>query len=367
MEKQQSSLNPKIKNTKELARDAFNELKDYQAGKKKLIKTGREYIDCHIGGLKASDLFLLASQSGTGKTYELMKVINNILDTEINENSSEFVTLEFNLEMRMLDLVVRDIHKLTEKDKSKIITEEFTTEEKEIVNEYYKRLTDGRRFIVEESINTAEFTDICMKFCDENKDKEAIIITIDHLLLIQKSEYGENPLEKVVEVTNTLRKKYNNVYFIYLSQLNRTNYTNIKEKSNDMVPKTDSIFGSSAMEFLSSYVVILYSPFKLGVTEYMKVLEDRYPDLTDFMTEPNERGFVSFLTVGNLFVHVVKIRETDVPYNNLFIERMYLNNDTITKMKMDIEKDISKSNTKLGESLPMFNPFTEDIFEDEEI
>src|SRR5690606_35385410 len=108
--------------------------------------TGKEFIDCHIGGVAPSQLILLGGSSGSGKTKLAMDIINNILDINVNSEANEYVTLEFMLEMRFLDLVIREAHSLTKKRRSVILTQEFTEDQKTLMNEYYKALNDGRRY-----------------------------------------------------------------------------------------------------------------------------------------------------------------------------------------------------------------------------
>lgn len=345
-----SKVLAKVVTTSKLAKEAFKELKKFQDGTRKLLKTGRDYIDCHIGGLKPSDLVLIAAGSGVGKTYEFIRVLNGIMNEEINPLAKNFVSLEFMLEMKFLDLIVRETSAITKKKKRQILTESFDEYEKQLIQDYYNTLKDGRRFVVEESVNTEEFEIICEDFCEKNKDKDAIIISIDHLaLMLAKGK--ENPLKETVIITNKLRKKYHNVFFIYLSQLNRDR--EIAERNNIMVPRTSNIFGSSEFEFLSSYVVVMANPFKDGVEEYMKVREDRYPELKQFMVE-GTRGNYHFNTLGNIFYHVLKIRESDVPYNNLHIESMNLSEEQLKRMKLDVEvKDNSVAS--ILNTVPSFN------------
>lgn len=332
-------LHAKIKSTSSLSGEAFKVLKSFQKGDRKLLKTGRDYIDGHIGGLMPSNLILIGGGSGTGKTLEASKIVKNILNDKINSQANDIVTLEFMLEMTFLDLLLRDAHAITKKKKTDILKEEFTEEQREMMNEYAVALRDGRRFVVDESVNSQEFFEIADNFCSLNQDKEGILIAIDHLLLITAYSKMEDPLEQVAIHTNILRKKYPNVYFLYLSQLNRTNYANIKEKSNMMIPTVATIYGSSHFEFLASYVAIITNPFKMGVQEYMKVKKDRYPYLSDFMTSADSKGNTNFKTLGNLFIHVLKTRESDTPFNNLHIERMDLTEEQLVKMKMDVDSE----------------------------
>lgn len=359
-------MNPKIKTAGSLAKEAMADLNKFQVGEKKLLKTGREYVDKHIGGVLPGDLILIGASSGVGKTFEMMKIIRLILDSNVNTLSNDYVVLEFMLEMKYLNFILRDVNRLIKKDKSKILTETFTEYEKQAVKEYYNELKDGRRFVVDESITSKEFLDISREFCIANKDKSSIIITIDHILLVLSDNGFEDPLKKLAEYTNILRKEFSNVYFIFLSQLNRGIYDDVQEKSNKVAPNTSHIYGSSHFEFLSSFVVIMFNPFKMGVQQYMQVRKDRYPELSEFYGEENGKGDrVSFDTVGNMFFHVVKIRESDKIYDNLFIESMNIPQEQLDKLRMDVKETYNDTFGKV--EMPKFNnsfPDVGDDFED---
>jgi archaellum biogenesis ATPase FlaH len=349
------TLHPKIKTTASLANEAFSDLKKLQDQEDKLIKTGRPFIDNHLGGLLPSSVILLGAASGIGKTYEAQRIMKGIFSKDINAQADEYVSLEYMLEMKFLDLILRDANSMLNKKKSDILTKPFTEEEKAIMREYYSTLQDGRRFIVDESVTSEEYFEITRDFCRQNQDKKGIVVLIDHLLLILESSRGEDPLKKISEYTNILRKEFKNVYFLFLSQLNRSSYADIKEKSNAMVPNVTHIYGSSHFEFLSSYAIIMFNPFKLGVEEYMKVNRDRYPDLEDFLTVEDSKGRSSFNTLGNMFYHMVKIRESDDMYNNLYIEKMNISEDQIKKMSMDAQaKDSNDVKLVAQKGKPVF-------------
>lgn len=356
----------KTKKYSTLSTEAFKELHKFQKQTTKLLKTGVPHIDKHLGGLLPSDLVVLASGSGVGKTYTYQKIVNNFLDTEINPNASNYVTLEFQLEMKTLSIVLREIHEVLDKNKQDILTKPFTEEEKKEVALFYEQTLDDRRNIVEESVNTEEFFEICQEFCSLHKDKEAVIIGIDHLLLILPSGRGEDPLATIATYTNILRKKFKNVYFLYLSQLNRMNYSNIQEKSNLMVPSVAHIYGSSHFEFLSSYVIALTDPFRLGVAQYMKVQEHRYPYLSEHLTAPDDKGYCSFETLGKVFYHLLKVRDSDYPYDNMWVETKNLPEEQIEKLKMDLESTKPSAPTiqDISFDIPDFVMTAKDAFGD---
>lgn len=330
-------LDPRIKRAGDLATTAFQYLHKLQTKEKPIVKTGQEFIDVHLQGVLPSDVILYAGNSGTGKTKLLYDTLDTILDEKINKNASNFVTLQYELEMRFLNKILRDSHSLTKLKKSEILSQEFDEEQKEVIKRYYEGLKDNRRFICEETINTDDFLKMTDDFCAQNIDKDAIWCTLDHCLLVQKSNNNEDVAERLTSHINTLRKKYSNVYFILLSQNNRSSMAVIKDRDNAMIPTTSIIYGSSHFEFLASFIVVITDPFKLGVNSYLKVNPDRYDWLSEFMEDPDKNGKVSFSTLANHFIWTLKTRESDEPYKNLFIRPMTLSSEQLEKMKQSVE------------------------------
>lgn len=349
-------LDPRIKRAGVLATEAFSYLNKLQKGEKQLLRTGNEFIDCHITGLLPSDCILLSANSGVGKTKLLFDTLDQILDETINPNAKNIKTLEFALEMKFLNRVLRDTNKLTTKKKSQILTEEFTEDEKLLVKRYYENLQDDRRYICEESVTTKDFYDMTKTFCEMNKNADSLVICIDHVLLLKKEDKFEDPLEALTSYINQLRKEFKNVYFLLLSQMNRGSLVNIKDRDNSMIPTTAMIYGSSHFEFLCSYIITLVDPFRLGVNQYLKVSPDRYDWLSEYQGDEDKNGKVSFNTMGNMFIFVLKTRESDMPYRNLFIKKMDLTQDQLLKMKQSVDTNSthSFSSTPIFSELPVF-------------
>lgn len=349
-------LDSRIKRAGQLATEAFTYLNKLQQGDKQLLRTGDEAIDCHITGLLPSDCVLYAANSGVGKTKMLYDTLDQILDEKVNPDAKNIKTLEFQLEMKFLNRILRDTNKLTSKKKSEILTNEFTEEEKEVVKKYYESLQDDRRYICEESVTVKEFYEMTKTFCELNKESSALVICIDHCLLLKKDDAFQDPLEALTSYINQLRKEFKNVYFLLLSQMNRGSLVNIKDRDNSMIPTTAMIYGSSHFEFLCSYIVVLVDPFRLGVNSYLKVNPDRYEWLKDDMQDEDKNGKVSFNTLSNMFKFVLKTRESDHPYKNLFIKKMELTAEQFEKMKQSVEvkTEITSFSTPIFNSTPVF-------------
>lgn len=341
-------LDPRIKKVKDVATQGFIELKSFQTNGKKLLKTGYEEIDCHIGGLLPGDVVLLAGSPSSGKSETLYRITDNVMNKDINPDADNFVSLEYSLEMKMLNKLVRSVNRITGKKKSQIILEEFNEEEAEKVRNYYSTLQDDRRYLVQEPVDPKEFYTMTRDFCRIHSDKFAIFLTADHILLY-KGKDKQAVLEEISEYINLLKLEFNNIYFCILSQLNRGYASVVKEKSNDMIPNNTHLFGSSFMEQLASYIVIITNPYKQSVIEYLRFHKDRYDYLSEFFVA-EQKDKISFDTVGNLFLFVTKIRESDNEWRNLFIRRLDLPKEQVEKMK-----SLNKKETEVI-STPTFNP-----------
>jgi len=354
-------LDKRIRKVGEAATEAFTELNKIQKKEKLILRTGFEMIDCHIGGLLAGDAVLLAGAPGAGKSESLYRMIERIMSVEINPMASNFVSLEYSMEMKMLNKLLRSSHNILGKKKSLILFESFNEEEAKKIKEYYESLQDDRRYVVQSPVTPDEFYKMTRDFCLINKDKEAILISADHLLLFTGSD-KQSVLEKISEYVNLLKLEFNNVYFLLLSQLNRSYNAIIKAKSNEMIPTNSLIFGSSFMEQLVSYIVIITNPFKQTIDQYLKVSKNRYDYLEEFYGEEDKNEKVSFNTIGNLFFFVTKIRESDNDWKNLFITKMDLSDEALNKMKQSVESTTTNIFTpNFSTSTPVFENPTVDL------
>lgn len=352
-------LDKRIKHAGDLATEAFTYLNKLQQGDKKLLKSGFEFLDVHLTGLLPGDTVIYSGNSGTGKTKLLYDTLDRILDIEINPLAANYRVLDYSLEMKFLNKILRDSNKLTSKKKHKILTEKFTEEEQDIIRRYYEGLKDNRRYVVEDSVTTKDFYNMTRDFCLLHKDADAVIVTLDHCLLVAKEDKNEDPFEMLTAYINSLRKEFNNVYFFLLSQFNRSSYGLVKDRDNSMIPTTAMIYGSSHFEFLSSYVIAIVDPFKQGVNEYMKVSKDRYDWLSEFMTDEDKNGKVSFHTLGNNFIFTLKTRESDFPYKNLHIIKKDISAEELQKMKQSVEqKETTTFSTPTFTSTPVFTKET---------
>jgi len=311
-----------IKPIHEFIIQAKKELVKIQRGETKLVKTGREAIDSTLGGLLPGDIVVVAGASGHGKTTELLKIKENILDKEINPESDDYVFLDLSLEMKVFNIILRGLDNRMSKSKKEILTSEFTKEEIEIAKEYFKKIDDKRHFISQKPTTPLDFYSGTKKFAEEHRDKKAIIVSIDHILLISGQD-KQKVLMSTIEYINQLKLEFDNIYFIVLSQLNRGILDRIYERNRISQPNTSDLYMSEAMLQAASYVIVVHNPYKLGINEYSLVNPKHYEYLSQHFGQM-KKDKVSFLTFGRIFYHVLKIREGGVVYDDIYIEEIDL-------------------------------------------
>ena len=339
-----------IRPLREYTQEAFIELGKIQSGEKKLPKTGFDFIDSHLGCLLPSDVVLISSPSGTGKTTIAQKIKKNLLDVNLNPSAVNYAYIDFSLEMKVFNLIMRGTSELLNKKKSEVLFNEFTEEEKKQVKLYYESLNDERQFLSQVPPSPQEFYKEVDEFLIKHKEKEAIFINIDHVLLLKGSD-KKKVLEDVCEQINQLKLKHKNAYFLLISQNNRQIYNRIAEKNNLAAPNPTDVFGSSFLDQLCSFNIILYNPFKAGIKDYMRVNPKRYEYLSEHFTEPDSKGRVSFHTEGLIFAHCIKTRESDKNYHDIYTIDMGLSKEEKEMLKED---DNTNSNPILN--TPVFEP-----------
>ena len=208
---------------KELLVESINKLEDvYNNGKKKGIPTGFIDIDRRMGGLKGSELIILAARPGMGKSAFALNIATNVA---VNE---KIPVLIFNLEMGKDQLADRIIC-------SKCFLDSKKYREGKLEGDDWVKLGYGAGELSEapiyiddnSSINIAEIRSKCRKMQAEQKIG---LVIIDYLQLITPTKGKNSREQEVAEISRTLKliAKELNIPVIALSQLSRAN-----EKRND--------------------------------------------------------------------------------------------------------------------------------------
>ena len=328
----------KIHRYKDLVTEAFKDIKKYQTGEKKIIKTNRPYIDDTFP-LVNGGVVLVAANTGIGKSTELAVILNNVMDVNLNEDADKYVSLNISLEMRVLSLILRGLSTKISKSKMDIITKEFTDEEKILANEYFIALQDERHFFSQDRTTPKKFYEACHQFLTDHKDKETVFIGYDHLALTgaDGTEARNTTIEHLMEMINLLKLEFENVVFILLSQTNSDNIKRAKDKDVMSQPQVSDIFYSQFATQISDYVVVITSPHKMGIKEYSRLNPERYPHLEKYFLEPDSKGRVSLETYGVNYYHLLKAREASNGFIDIYAEDLQI--PELDKRRKEFKED----------------------------
>ena len=345
-----------IQKFKDLTNQAFKEIKDYQTGKKAVVKTGLPYFD-DIFPVVNGSVIVFSAGSGVGKSWTLAKIVQNMLNKELNPLADNFAVLNVSLEMRVMSLVLRGMSTHIKKDKKDILLQEFTEEEKQMANDYYLAIQDDRVHISQVPTTPNKFFEGCKEFLEANRDKDSVIITCDHLALVSadSGEPRNSVIEKFIERVNDLKMMYENVIFILLSQTNSEMIRRAKDKDIMSQPQPQDLYYSQFTFQVADYVAVMISPTKMGISEYTKIKPERYPNLSKFFLEEDNKGRVSLETFGVNYVHLLKCREAQGLYLDIYAEELNIPDvENLRKERKKESQSVAFTNTPIFNSTPVF-------------
>lgn len=309
-----------IKKVKAVADENMQRLKMYQSGEMKPIYTGFDLFDKAPLPMLPGDIVCIAGNSGGGKSKMLQELRNNIMS---HPNSENYVWLDNSLEMKFLSTILRDLHETLKIDKRAILTQPFDERQRDIVNNYYKFISDPRFYINEEVFTPTQFWEGCVAFLEANKDKDVVFITIDHMALVKSDGEKKGAIDGIVEMMNALKKRFPNVTFIILSQYNRGVLGRLAEKTSESFPSRQDLYQSDTMYHICDFVIGLMIPMANGISEYGKVHSEKYKYLKEHFNEDEDaKGRVSFLTENRVFYHKIKDREGGLFYEDIFVRKI---------------------------------------------
>jgi len=315
------------------------DLGKYQKGLKNPVRIGRDYMQDPFNGMLPGEILVIAGPTSAGKTYELNKIKSNVMDTSYNSNASNFVWADYSLEMKLFSIMLRELSYSMSKSKKDILTSEFSEAEKAVAANIFSKY-DERFYISEEPITPEQWYTEVDEFLDTHKDKDAVFIAVDHLALMRGKGLGKTAMiGDLLAYANELKLKYKNAFFIFLSQMSSTYYGRIAERSRLSQPQLSDLFYSSEIMQIADYVIVIINPEYLGITEYSSVSPQKYNYLEKYFTE-EKKGKVSFETDGLIFHHLLKAREAEPGYDDIFITELRPRQE---KVKLTVQQEIFQS------------------------
>ena len=232
----------------DILQDVFDRLDELVKNKGQLpgLPTGLSEVDNQIGGLGRSNLILIASRPGMGKTSIALNIALNAV------RQSGKAAAFFSLEMSREQLVMRLLSSEAFIDSKKLLTGDLSMEEWNRLIDASRSLTKlDLRFDDNSSIGVAEMKAKCRRV-----DNLGLIV-IDYLQLMQGSRRTENRVQEVAEISRNLKimAKDLNVPVLCLSQLSRAAETRSEKNKRPML---SDLRESGAIEQDADVVMFLY-------------------------------------------------------------------------------------------------------------
>lgn len=322
-------------------KEAVDYILDVREGKVIPVKTGRPWLD-DVFPLLNKSVITIGAGSGVGKSYELMKLMDNVLNTDINPSAGNYAWLNFSLEMKVESLALRSLSKDMKVKKTDILYGDLTDDQIDEFNKLIAQMEeDERTYIIQDPTSPQQFRDDCEDFLEENSDKESVFISLDHIALFG-SDNGENrnqTIENAVMHINDIKLRYPNVIFIILSQLNRDREKRLLDKNIMSQPKSSDLYYSEFIFQISDYVYIMVNPMKDKLTEYSYVIAEMYPHLEDYFLDVDKKGRTPLETIGVIYYHILKFRDADYgDFVDIYAEELYVRNKEVLREQRNKDK-----------------------------
>ena len=286
--------------------EAYSELKLRQSGKLRPASTGYHYLDeALLGGLYPQKVLTIGARPSVGKSFITQKICEHIMDVSKNPEAGNYLLVNCEFEMVAIDLLVRKITRETKRPVRSIMTERQTEETEAKIREVVEGQKSPNIVYLMQPINVRDLDALITYVMERNREKRLVIFKLDHIALVRR-EGGEpkKAIDGALAVINDAKLKYKNIAFIIISQLNREIEGRKMPKEHE--PRMSDFYQSDELAQLSTVMVALNSPRRLGYDKYMSFPASWYQSLDKFKTTNK----TSFQTEGLVFHHLLKVRDT---------------------------------------------------------
>jgi len=236
------------------------------------VPTGFSDLDAFLTGLNNSDLILLASRPGMGKTSAALNIA-----LAAGRMSGKAVVI-FSLEMSNEQLALRLISGEASVDSKKLRTGMISDTEWANIAAATNTISQTKLFLDDTpGILVAEMKAKCRRL-----GSELGLVIIDYLQLMQSSKKTDNRVAEVSEISRSLKimAKELNVPVLCLSQLSRAP----EQRERDKRPRLSDLRESGAIEQDADVVVFIYRD------DYYNKEESMEPGVAEFLIEKNRHG-----------------------------------------------------------------------------
>lgn len=241
-----------VRNLMDIFKENTKELEAKYESKEDIFGLATKFVDLDnmLGGLKPSDLIILAARPSMGKTALALNIASNIA---VDQNK---YVLVFSLEMSAGQLVNRVVSSIELIPGTHILQPKRLTEEE--FSKYWDApsLIEGKHLDIYDDplVSPAKVRRIAKGYLAKNKHLDLILI--DYLqLMVADKDYGNNKVQEVGDITRKLKilARELKVPIILLSQLNRS----VDSRENHR-PVMSDLRDSGNIEQDADVIIFLY-------------------------------------------------------------------------------------------------------------
>lgn len=295
-----------LRTSRSVMSEAYSEILSRQRHEFEPAKTGYKYLDdALLGGLFPQKVVTIGARPSTGKSFVTQKICETLMDVSVNPQAGEYLLVNFEFEMVAVDLLSRKIMRELKKPVSSFMTSRQTGEEDRRIREIAESGMARNVLYVMKPVTVRELEAIIGYVAERNEDKKLVMFKIDHIALVSR-EGGDakKVMDSALSVINNAKLRYKNVSFIIVSQFNREIEGRRNPKEHE--PRMSDFYQSDELSQLSTVMVGLNNPRRMGYDKYMLFPASWYPSLDRFKTQNK----TSFQTEGLIFHHLLKVRDT---------------------------------------------------------
>ncbi|WP_185876714.1 replicative DNA helicase [Blattabacterium cuenoti] len=250
-------ITKKYETTQSLIAKAINKIKKVEQEGLSGIPSGFHKMDQITSGWQNSDLIILASRPGMGKTTFMLSMVRNIILEQ------KIPVLIFSLEMSSIQLITRLISSETGISSEKIKRANLSNLDWKCLTDKTKKLKEAPLFIDDSpSLSIFGLRAKCRRFISHYGVK---LILIDYLQLMVINDYGykfQNREQEISVISRNLKSiaKELDIPVIALSQLSRA----VETRGGSKRPLLSDLRESGAIEQDADIVLFIYRPEYYG-------------------------------------------------------------------------------------------------------
>lgn len=326
----QGNLNRANTRMSELLHEAVQKIEDKDGDDKNTgVPSGFNELDDVTGGWQKSNLIIVASRPGMGKTAFALALARN---AAIDYKKPVAI---FSLEMEAVELVNRMISMETGLESDKLRKGKLTQEDWNQLHTNISLLSEAPIFINDTpGLSIMEFRSIARRLKQQN---DVSLILIDYLQLMRGTTDNKGLREQEISMISRSLKgiaKELRIPIIALAQLSRK-----VEETSDKRPLLSHLRESGAIEQDADLVCMLYRPEYYGI--YQDASGESTAGIAQLIIAKNRHGSLRDINLGFIAEQTKFHNIDEAPYQSNFVKKYGAKEPS--DVGVEVDKDVDTS------------------------